>query len=181
MQATGLAAAGEEALGSRGKERPSGTQVSFTLSDMVRNGTNLGQLLNTHALLVRLGRWSSPSFRHSPYDDAALVGYDDSYLAAAQEAGATYFKCGDWRYTPQPPRLGLVANFCQAWCTLQANAHCLASACYWHCAPLRLHSLKTRDMLWEGWSPASPLQHPKHQCLAMGPHSLGRCAHPAAT
>ena len=72
--------------------------MSFTLSDMVRNGTNLGQLLNTHALRVRLGRWSSPIFQHSAYEDAALLEYTGSYLAAAQEAGATYFKCGDWRY-----------------------------------------------------------------------------------
>ena len=82
---------------SRGDKHCPGAQVSFTLSDMVRDGTNLGQLLNTHALLVRLGRWSSPIFQHSAYEDAALLEYDGSYLAAAQEAGATYFKCGDWR------------------------------------------------------------------------------------
>ena len=74
-----------------------GAQVSFTLSDMVRSGTNLGQLLNTHALLVRLGRRSSPIFQHSAHKEAALLEYDGSYLAAAQEARATYFKCGDWR------------------------------------------------------------------------------------
>ena len=74
--------------------------MSFTLSDMVHNGTNLGQLLNTHALVVRLGRWSAPIFQHSVYDDAALLEYDGTYLAAAQDAGATYFKCGDWRCAP---------------------------------------------------------------------------------
>ena len=76
--------------------------MSFTLSDMARSGTNLGQLLNTHALVVRLGRWSSPIFQHSANENAALLEYDGSYLAAAKDAGATFFKCGDWRCASAP-------------------------------------------------------------------------------
>ena len=94
--------------------------MSFTLSDMVRNGTNLGQLLNTHALLVRLGRWSSPIFQHSAYEDAALLEYDGSYFAAAQEAGATYFKCGDWRCASAS---AFLRQDSQGWCSAQVAVH----------------------------------------------------------
>ena len=126
-------------------------QVSFTLSDMVRNGTNLGQLLNTHALLVRLGRWSSPSFRHSPYEDAALLEYDGSYLAAAQEAGATFFKCGDWRYAPQPlgvrgDLLGLVQTSADRALSCAVKGLALGT--------MSLHSLRHGDTLWDSCSPA---------------------------
>ncbi|KAK9834907.1 hypothetical protein WJX81_007705 [Elliptochloris bilobata] len=72
-------------------------EVTFTLSDMVRNSTNLRQLLNTHPLLLKLGRWNTPTFRRSQYKEVAMLEYDSSYLAAAREAGATFFKCGDWR------------------------------------------------------------------------------------
>ena len=76
-------------------------QVSFTLSDMFLRGTNLGQLLNTHPLLLKLGRSSAPSMRRSFYDKASLSEYDGSYLAAARAAGARFFKCGDWRCAPK--------------------------------------------------------------------------------
>lgn len=67
---------------------------------MVQYGTNLGQLLNTHPLLLKLGSWNSLSLQHTTYDEVAMLEYDDSYLRAAREAGATYFKCGDWRCAP---------------------------------------------------------------------------------
>lgn len=82
-------------------------QVSFTLSDAFLRGTNLGQLLNTHPLLLKLGHSSSPSMRRSFYDTAVLLEYDGSYLAAARAAGAHYFKCGDWRCVRSGP--------CAAW------------------------------------------------------------------
>lgn len=74
--------------------------MAFSLSDMVRFGTNLGQLLNTHPLLLKLGSWSSLSLQHTVYDEVAMLEYDESYLRAAREAGATFFKCGDWRCAP---------------------------------------------------------------------------------
>ena len=71
--------------------------MAFSLSDMVQFGTNLGQLLNTHPLLLKLGRWRSLSLQRTTYEDVAMLEYDESYLRAAREAGAMYFKCGDWR------------------------------------------------------------------------------------
>ncbi len=72
-------------------------QITYSLSDFVRNGTNLPQLMNTHPLLLKLGRMSSPILRRSRYDQVATLDFDDSYLTAAREAGSNFVQAGDWR------------------------------------------------------------------------------------
>ncbi len=79
-------------------------QVSFTLSDMVRNGTNLAQLLNTHALLLKLPRLEKPGLQSGSPRELAMLEYDESYLAAARAAGSAFYKCGDWRCAPEVGR-----------------------------------------------------------------------------
>jgi len=71
--------------------------VSFVLSEFARTGANLGEVLNTHPLLVKLGRGAAPSMRRSNFEAVAMLEYDESYMAAARAAGGDWFKAGDWR------------------------------------------------------------------------------------
>lgn len=76
--------------------------MSFSLSDFARTGGNLEEVLNTHPLLMKLGHGEAPAMRSSNYENVALLEYDESYQAAALEAGGEWYKAGDWRCAPRP-------------------------------------------------------------------------------
>ena len=78
------------------------TQVSFSLSEFALTGGNLEEVLNTHALLMKLGHGEAPAMRSSNYENVAVLEYDESYLAAALEAGGAWYKAGDWRCARRP-------------------------------------------------------------------------------
>ena len=71
-------------------------QVS-SLSDVGGSRTNMRQQHSTRPLLLKLGRWSLPVFRRTQNNEVTTLGYDESYLRAAREAGASSYACGDWR------------------------------------------------------------------------------------
>ena len=76
--------------------------MSFSLSEYARTGGNLEEVLNTHPLLMKLGHGEAPAMRSSNYENVAVLEYDESYLAAALEAGGEWFKAGDWRCARRP-------------------------------------------------------------------------------